>query len=148
MHRSDGFVSWDWPIGVGEISDFYLSVEARRVSGPASSACYGLWFRGSGYNYYIFEICDDQTYAVYSHSEQEGWETLLGLTSSYAIKPNQWNKVAVAAEGNRFEFYINDQLVDTLANSRWTNGLVGIMIEVNAGDTAVFEFDNFVVRRP
>jgi len=148
VEQSKGFVHWDWPTGFEHPTDFYVSVEIHRISGSTSSACYGLWFRGDGSDYYFYEACDDQTYRVSLHSEQDGWEILLGFETSSAIKPDQTNKLAVLAEGSHFEFYINDQLVNTLDNNRWSSGRVGIMIEMTEGDTATFEFDNFVLRNP
>ncbi|MFZ5903234.1 MAG: serine/threonine protein kinase [Chloroflexota bacterium] len=148
VEQSKGFVTWDWPTTVETLADFYLSVEARRISGSVSAACYGLWYRGSGSEYYVYEACDDQTYMVSLHSEEDGWETLLGFETSNAIRPNQKNKLAVLGRGSNFYFYINDQLVNSLSNSRWSSGLVGIMIEMSEGDTGSFEFDNFVVRSP
>ncbi len=146
--KSEGVVSWDWPSKTGfNITDFFVSVDVRRVSGPKSSACYGLWFRGSGSNFYIFKICDDQTYRVLL-SEGEDWKTLIEWTDSSAIKPDQWNRLSVIAEGDSFEFYINDQLVDSLTNSQWASGKVGIMIEMSEGDVATYEFDNFIVVKP
>ncbi len=146
--RSEGFVHWIWPnFSTITTTDFYLSVEARRVSGPEISACYGLWFRGDGSDFYIFEVCDDQTYQVVL-SNEAGWETLIGFNKSSAIKPNQSNKLSIIAEGSSFEFYINDQLVDSLTNSHWARGYVGIMIEMGDGDTTTYEFDNFVVVKP
>lgn len=145
--RSEGFVHWDWPFRTSSITDFYVSVDARRVSGPKSSACYGIWFRGNESKFYIFEICDDQTYQVLL-SDGEDWKTLIGWTDSNAIKPDQWNRLSVMAEGDSFEFYINDQLVDSLTNSQSASGKVGIMIEISEGNVATIEFDNFVIVRP
>lgn len=146
VNESTGFVHWDWPTADG-LTNYYISVDARRISGPLN-ACYGLLFRGDGSNYYIFEVCDDQTYRVNLHSDENGWETLIDWTTTDVIKPDQVNKLAVAAQGSYFEFYINDQLMSTLNDSRWASGYAGIMIEVNDGDTATFEFDNFVLRTP
>ncbi len=142
-----GFVHWDWPKPTGSLTDFYASIDVQQTSGP-NSDCYGLWFRGSGFNYYTFKVCDSQNYSVMSHSDNNGWTVLLGPTSATAIQPGQVNRLAIGAKGSYFEFYINDQLVDSLNNSQHASGDVGIMMDVNKGDTPTFDFDNFEVRAP
>lgn len=61
---------------------------------------------------------------------QRGRDILPGHASSGAFVSNQPNKLAITAEGNRFEFFINDQLLNTLDDSGWSSGFVGIIIEV------------------
>ena len=147
VSKYKNFVAWIWP-RIKVLTDFYLSVEARRINGPVTSACYGLWYRGNGSNYYIFEVCDNQMYKVSAHSEKGGWQTLLGWQKSGVIRPGQVNKLAVLARGSNFRFFINDIPVNSLDNTRWASGRVGIVIELYEGATGSFEFDNFTVLSP
>jgi hypothetical protein len=142
-----GFVTWDQP-DWSDAGDFYASVEARRVNGPEASTCYGLWFRGSGQNYYLFEVCDNQTYAILAHSSSSGWDTLLDWSSSNLVRSGQANKLAVSANDDYFEFYINDTFINDVTDNRFQSGNVGIVLGLNKGDTATIEFDNFILLTP
>jgi hypothetical protein len=60
------------------------------------------------------------------------------------ILPGEVNQLAVRGEGALFEFFINDEFVAEVEDSEFRSGIVGLVIGLpDAGDTAVFEFDNF-----
>jgi len=66
-----------------------------------------------------------------------------------AIRPGGTNRLTVLAEGSHFAFYINEQYVGEADDDRLSRGQLGLAIELaDAGDTAVFEFDNFEMRAP
>jgi len=128
---------------VDPISDFYLMVDAKRVSGTKSSV-YGLLFRRlDRNNFYLFQINDDQ-YFTFELLNQDEWTTLIDQTKTSAIHPGEVNQLAVRGEGSHFEFFINDELVGEADDSEFSSGIVGLVIGFpNAGDQAVFEFDDF-----
>jgi hypothetical protein len=133
-------------IVVGE--NFYMSVMARKIEGPENGS-YGLVFwRVDSENYYVFRINDRQEYAF--HMSIDGnLETVLDWKSFSAIQPGNFNKIAVFAEGPLLTFFVNDQPVDQFQDTSPKEGEAGLAIGLrNAGDTAIFEFDDFELRVP
>lgn len=132
---------------VASVTDFYFTVEGRRISGPKSGD-YGVIFRNDiGDNYYLFALNDDQFFR-FSLRYQDRWIPLLEATRASSIRPDEVNKITVIAQGSHFVFFINDQYAGEANDSHVTIGKPGIAIILRAGDEAVFEFDNFEVRAP
>lgn len=141
--KSD-FIAWYFPEPVINASDFYVSVEAEQVNG-VSDAKYGVVFRVNQGDYYIFRILENHFSARLYFDDE--WITLIPLTRSSAIKKAEPNKISVWAEGSHFIFYINDQYVGEVEDDHLPNGSMGLGISMSdAGDKAVFEFDNFELR--
>ena len=128
------------------LSDIYLAVRGRVVSGPAT-ARYGLIFRveTATRNDYFFSIADNGTLRVDLY--QSGWTNLLDIKSS-AIRSGQANQLAVVAQGSHFVLFINDQQVAALDNSQLSSGAAGVAFQLDAGTQGVFDFDNFELRTP
>jgi hypothetical protein len=143
----DGVIWWSIP-DIASVSDFYLTVEARRVSGVMDGQ-YGVIFRRADRdNYGLFKIEDSQ-YFRFSVRHEGEWDTVIDWTEASAIRPGEVNRLAVIAEGSHFTFYINDEYVGEADDDRLTRGQSGLAIELlDAGDAAIFEFDNFEVRAP
>jgi cell wall-associated NlpC family hydrolase len=128
--------------------DFYLTVEARRVSGVESGQ-YGLVFRRSDSdNYALFKIEDGQ-YFKFSLQYGGEWHTVIDWTETSAVLPGKVNRLTVIAEGTHYTFYVNDQYVGEAEDDRLSQGKAGMVIElIHTDDTAVFEFDNLEIRAP
>jgi serine/threonine-protein kinase len=155
---ADGKYRWDatalgnvvwWSIpDVTLETDFYLTVEAKRISGVENGQ-YGLVFRKvDGDNYALFKIEDSQ-YFKFSLKYEGEWDTVIDWTETSAVRPGKTNRVTVIAQGSHYTFYINDQYVAEAEDDRLSQGKAGMAIElVNTDDTAVFEFDNLEIRAP
>jgi len=142
----DGFV-WRLDPDMTSLSDFHLSAEARRVSGPID-APYGVSFRDDDSNYYYFKISDDGNFRVALYYNGK-WETVISWTTTSTIHPGEANRLAVRGEGSHLTFYINGAQVGEADDSRVGAGTAGVALELNdPGDEAIFEFDNFEVRAP
>lgn len=129
------------------VSDFHLSVEAHQISGPQSAA-YGVAFRiDKSSGYYYFAIRDSGEY-LFALRDNNQWMPLIGWTYNTAIQAGQMNRIAINAEGPRFTFYINDLFIAEFTDATISSGIAGLAIELNAGDTGNFEFDNFDLRAP
>jgi len=142
-----GPFSW-WPSPTKKLEDFYLSVEVTRIECP--KACdYGLVFRYRGNDQYIFTInVDHQDYRVMVYAGGE-WTTLIDFTESSQIAADSANQIAVKAEGVKFTFFINGEVVNQIENDVLDAGRAGVgLMSYRAGDHAVLEFDNFEVRAP
>lgn len=143
-----GFSWYVYPKNLPPVSDFYLTVDVRQVSGP-DSADFGVALRvQDNTNYYRFGIVNaGKYYFVRLHQGQ--WDTLRDWISTTAIRPGQVNRITVLAQGSHFACYINDQLVTETDDSLVAKGQAGLNIGFIVLNTpAVFEFDNFELRAP
>lgn len=129
------------------IPDFHLTADARQVSGPRMRA-FGLVFRlTDGDNYGFFGISDDQQFLVRIKHQGE-WTHPVDWTETTAIRPGEMNRLKVVAEGSRYLLFINDQKVGEVVDDLLSSGKAGFGLELDVGETAVFEFDNFELRAP
>lgn len=143
----DHFIYWARPDGP-VVSDFSLSVDGQQLSGAADGQ-FGLLLREvDSDNYYLFRISNDGYYAFH-RSTPEGWETIVEWTSTEAIRPNQVNHLSAIAQGARFIFFVNEQLIGEADDDHLSEGQCGVVIGLfNPEDEATFEFDNFELRAP
>lgn len=147
VQAKEGFVWWSRALNETATTDFYAAVDGRLVSGSGDTD-YGLIFRYHRGNYYYFQVSDVGQYALYLYNAEE-WQALIPWTASDAIQAGQVNRVAVAAEGGRFQLYLNGLHLGEAQDETLPAGAVGVAIQVyNAGERAVFEFDNFEWRAP
>ena len=130
------------------VSDFYLSTELQRASGPVNST-YGVVFRvKDDDNFYMFGISETQNFSL-QRIYKGDWKTLIDWKYSAAIRQEYVNRITILAEGSYFTFWINDQRVYEINDDKIDKGQAGLtMILYEPGDQAVFEFDNFEVREP
>ena len=129
------------------LSDFYLSVEVRQVSGP-DTADYGVLFReDEAGNFYYFGMNNEGRFILYEYKDE--WSTLLDITVTDLVQPGEVNRITVIAEGAQFTFFVNDQYLATFTDEHIAKGGVALAVEMaKEGDQAVFEFDNFELRTP
>ena len=77
------------------------------------------------------------------------WKTQIKRTEASAIRPGEVNRLTVISEGSHYTFLVNDEVVGEADYSGLASGRVGLAIELSeAGDSAVYEFDNFELRAP
>lgn len=137
------------------VTDFDLSVDAKRVGGTPSDLCYGLVFRstqkdlsgivsgGTG-NYYEFEVCDDQTYLI-TYYDGDEWNYWRDWTDHNGIRPNDWNTLEVKVAGTDFEYYINGSKVAEFSDSNIASGNVGLSVYSYNETQGQVLFDNFTL---
>jgi 3-keto-disaccharide hydrolase len=129
------------------VTDVAVSVDGLQVSGTPNSA-YGVAFRGDTYNFYFFEIADDQTYR-FGRGAVEIADSFWGSGKSSAIRSGQVNRVTVIAQGSHLTYFVNGQPIAEHDDEELKSGPVGLAAELfQPGDHAVFEFGNFEVRVP
>ncbi len=144
---TSGFVWWVTPKS-DAVSDFYLSSSIQQSS-QSDSGEYGLIFRQtSDEDYYLFEVNASNQYALYLHSA-DGWEVLIDWTPHPSISADGPNRLEVIGQGTYFAFNINNEFVADYSDERLSQGAVGLLVGLsNPGDTATWEFDDFVLRVP
>jgi hypothetical protein len=140
-----GFIWWNRPT-ISAVTDFYYAVDFRQVSGPAG-AYMGVMLRlDDNGNYYLFSLNSD---GEYSFDEYYGtqWLSLIRWTPSPAIRVNETNHVEVVAEGGRFSLFVNGAWVVDYEDQAIASGVCGLAVGMDdVGASAVWEFDNFVLR--
>jgi len=94
--------------------------------------CGALLFRldSSGTNLYMFRVCQDGTSALFLYKNNNG-STLIPSHSNIAIHAglNQSNLVAVVAQGNSLNLYMNQQKVDSISDSTYSRGHIAIVAD-------------------
>lgn len=139
----DEFVSTTFP-NINPISDFYLSVKARQISG-SQEASYGIVFRSSEKGEYIFLISGEY-YALF-HYDGIKYHPLIDWARNIALKTKRINHVEVTAEGPKIIISVNDKTIITKHDNNLEEGHIGLAIQLfEEGDQANFEFDDFELR--
>ena len=98
--------------------------------------------------YYVFEIDNQQHYAVFYYDSSE-WETVWEWTETSAIITGETNRLEVVVQGEHMLFYINDQFVAEAFASEITGGTAGLIVGLDEeGQEGVWEFYSFELRTP
>lgn len=141
-----GFIWWATPGVETNVNDFYLAADVRQIDGPPDSE-FGLAFRvESPESYYLFELAGQGSTAVFL-LQDENWQTLMEWSQEGRFQPEEWNRMAVLASGNRFIFFVNDQMVGELQEDTIGSGSSGVFIGLfSPEDSGTWEFDNFELR--
>ena len=133
-------------LSIGTVEDFYLTAESQQISG-AADAEYGLVFRKTSEDdLYLFSISGG-SFGVFGLRNGE-WSAVEQWSNTPAVRPGEVNRLTVRAKGTRTTFFINEQRVAETAAIPPAAGDVGLATELEAGTSAVFEFDNFELRTP
>ena len=135
---------WDDTISY---SDFYYEVFVQLLEGDAYESCYGIAFMQSQDEYYRIRICDNQEFDIYMY-DSNGWTLIQEWTYTEALNPGEENKLAIFAQGNNFEFFINDMLTTEFYDSNLTSGYIGLLVEIGDGAYGYYAFDNVLVEAP
>jgi outer membrane protein assembly factor BamB len=130
----------------GDFGDFFASVSARQVSGPA--ACeYGMLFRDSEDGGYLFAVQERARTFGLQYSSREGASRVFHLKQfSSAIIADGPNVLAVNAVGNAITLFINGTPIAAVEDDGSLTGTIGLRVFVQQkGAEADFEFDDFQV---
>ncbi len=140
-----GFVWWNHPT-ISSVTDFYLAVDYRPISGPAD-AYVGLVMRlDENGDYYLFSLRNTGEYSfdVYYNSQ---WLSLIARTPSPAIRVDETNHVVVVAEGPRFAMFVNGEWVADYEDATIASGDSGLLLGMEeTGESTAWDFDNFELR--
>ena len=142
-----GVYSTQFPGLDKSLKDFYLTAEVRKLSG-AGDAQYGIVFRVLGERQMFFSIRDSGSTRVAVRDIDGEWLDPLFSGYSQYVKSHESNQLVVIAKGDTYIFCINQYIIGTVETTRFMSGKFGIGVELNAGDKAVIEFDNFNTYAP
>lgn len=131
-----------------DAENFITEVKARLDSGPLTGQ-YGILFRFSDDNYYLFGINGRGWFTVKKHVDGKVYE-LIPLTETYILnKGYVTNKLGVKADGNTLSLYINGKMVRAISDTSLTHGDVGFFVSRLAEEGYIKEqsvsvaFDDF-----
>lgn len=131
-----------------EQKDFYISTQARKVSGPPDAE-YGLIFRVRADQHLFFTIQDSGIVKVHTRDTNGEWQDLFFSGRAENINVDESTQLSIFVEGSNYIFCVNQYVVGEVNNSDYSSGKFGIAVELeNANDKAVFEYDDFIVYAP
>lgn len=140
-----------FPTTRGILSNFNVSANFFQGS---HCTIYGFLLRISesgGYAYY-FDPCNS-TANLHLARPSSNWEVLQSTKLS-GIKPNEGRtSLRAILNGSLIKLYVNEDLVISATDTRYTSGLVGVTISFYNGDyqtpvtnEPLLRFDNFIIR--
>ena len=132
-------------------SDFSLEVDARLVDGTRSST-YGVLFRmQSPQEFYRFEISADGMYILERHDANgsrvrfaDDWRDSVAINQGL----NVVNVLKVQAIGPRIAVFVNDTLLEEIADEGYAAGNIALDAGTFDGAGTQVSFDNLVVYAP
>jgi hypothetical protein len=127
--KESGHVFWNSTAGIH--GDFTLEAKIRKVDGPDGQS-YGIVFRLlDGDNYYAFLIRGDGRYR-FDKQVDDKWESIIAAKKVDAVnEANRANVLRVVCKEQSFDFYINDQKVDSVQDSFLSEGKIGFFANQN-----------------
>ncbi len=130
-------------------SNFSVTVDTARISGPYSSQ--GIIFRAdsSFKNGYLFQIYTGRPgmYSIWKIVNGE-FQAISHWENSDLVKVGyeKWNKIAVEAKGDTLSFFINGNLVAKISDGTYKSGRIGLWTKGKAGGGGAVLFDNLVIK--
>ncbi len=116
-------------------SDFTITARVKRAAGTVSSSFPAsylavrmgtdktselIWYTG-----YIFGYTNAGTYSIWRMGSSGSSRAIQPWTTTDTINKDDWNDLKVKVEGSTFQFYINDTLVNTFTDNKYSSGYVG-----------------------
>jgi hypothetical protein len=140
-----GFIWWYHPF-ISSVTDFYMRMDFRQVSGPSDAYVGLIMGLDENDNYYVFSLRNTGDYAFDEYYNGE-WHTYIGWTSSPIYYASETNRMEVFSEAGHASLFLNGAWVADYEDQVIPSGLCGLAAGIEtAGESAVWEFDNFVVR--
>lgn len=130
------------------VSDAQVSVK-QKASSQTEASYFGLAVRVTEDNFYAFIIDNAQNSFAFLLWKNQEWAELVKWKESSSLKRTDWNVLSVQAEGNRFQLFINDQLVADIKNDTITAGQNGVIVGCwERGKKFQIQFDTYEVKVP
>lgn len=99
-------------------------------------------------NYYDFGLCATAERGAYQvwRQYEDAWTELIPCTPHTAILPDAPNTLALIVDGSAYHFFANEQYLATWRDARVRGDLVGLSVDLQAGEDNLFSFDDYEVR--
>jgi hypothetical protein len=127
--------------------EFYLAAEMSATG--AENAQAALVFRDDNLgSHYVFDLYPAyQAFVVYLYHDEE-WIELIPYTYSDLVDSTGPNRLAVLADGTRYVYFVNGEMIGSVVDDTLSGGSAGLGISLDEGESAEFVFDNFEVKYP
>ncbi|GAC1613371.1 MAG: hypothetical protein NVS4B7_04790 [Ktedonobacteraceae bacterium] len=127
-------------------NNFSFQVQMTIISGDQG----GIAFRADSNKgaFYYFHINRNGTYALETYNNYNSTAVISkGVSAAIKTDLNQTNTIAVIANGDTLDFYVNMQYITGLSDSTYTSGQIGVIAE-NTGNSTDVEFSDARVWSP
>ncbi|HZT99136.1 MAG TPA: protein kinase [Ktedonobacteraceae bacterium] len=121
-------------------SNFTFEVQMRIVQGDCGSIVFRAESTTS--SFYGFRICQDGHYSFIVHSGPYSRTIVDHVAPAIRTGLNQSNTLAVVAQGNTFDLYVNDEKVGSTSDSSYSRGEIGVLATNQAGNGTEAVFSN------
>lgn len=127
---------------------FTFVVEATHTSGNEDGG-YGVIFQTLDYdNFYYFAIRNSGTVEMWALDNEE-WIELVPETEFDGIYTDDYNEIAVVANGSHYVVYVNGTMALEFEDDRFNGGTIGLAVDLyEKGDTLGVDWDNIQVWVP
>jgi hypothetical protein len=109
----------------------------------------GFDFRSTDEGHYCVDLAPKGNYCVarYEKASEEKWRILVDFASHPALRPGLGvpNRLRVVAYNDHLRVHVNDVLVSSVRDSRFTYGTVGVVLE-NSGTDVTFALSDLELR--
>lgn len=140
-----------WSIGNKSFASGILSIDVQSLSGGPSGASANILWRFSSLadnnSFYLFGFYNNGNYFVYKF-QKDTWTPVIQNAYSKAFKPKrEINNIKIAFNGEKAYFFVNDQFVNSMDDSAFRLGKIGLAVSLDQGVTspAEFAFDNLAI---
>ncbi|TMC23583.1 MAG: LamG domain-containing protein [Chloroflexi bacterium] len=115
-------------------SNFAFEVKMRIDQGD----CGGLIVRHNDNGHYLLEVCQNGNYDFFNYPSHRDSITLTrGNAPAIHQGIDQLNVIAVVANGSSFDLYVNGQKIETVSDSTYSQGALGLVAVAYDNMTAV-----------
>ncbi|HEY60247.1 MAG TPA: hypothetical protein G4N92_06140 [Anaerolineae bacterium] len=136
-----GVIQW---IPITEADNFAITLTGEMDS-VYRNLTWGISFRNDSNGSYIFEISNEGVYSLIKFKGGD-WSWPISAKSHRAIKWDDKNTITITGDGDYFEFYINGEFINSYETDDLDGSGLAFTIWMAEGVTAVYEFDDLLVR--
>jgi uncharacterized protein YgiM (DUF1202 family) len=134
--------------GKKSYGDVTIQVEVQTNSTKTAATgdfAYGIAFRRSGDQYYVFEISPRSQKWMFLKSSPSALTTLAEGADSSLHLADADDLLRVDAQGSTFSLHINDRLVAQISDSDYASGEIGFYVQTFDGKQAHIHFDELTI---
>ena len=132
-------------LNISEAKDFTLSVKGNIIS-KFDQAEWGVAFRGESDSYYLLMFSNFGTY-ILQQLKNNTWTDLLVFKAHSAIRWEEENELTLVVDGDRFEIYMNGELINSYESSSLSGLDINLAVGAAEGVVARFEFDDLIIKQ-
>ena len=131
------------PVDVGDF-DYSVAIKPEDGSAPGWAT---LWFRWSSHGGYALNLYPEGAFSVFSGS-YVSVDPIVEYRRNAAIKRSGSNTVRIVGQDDKFAIYINDELVSTFTDKKYSSGDFAFGVASDKKGGVVYLFDNVLLTTP